>query len=148
MSSHFLTCFGLWVLLLPGRVGAQPATSRFRFHRGLMGTQFTLTFYAPDSLTAQRASVAVSARMDSLNQIMNDYADGSEINRLSETSGQGRWVRVSPDLFNVLQKAQTIARLSNGRFDPTIGPLSLLWRRAVRQGQFPTAKQRRQARRA
>jgi thiamine biosynthesis lipoprotein len=86
--------------------------------------------------------------MDSLNQIMSDYADGSEINRLSETSGQGRWVQVSADLFNVLQKAQTIAWLSNGRFDPTIGPLSLLWRRAVRQGQFPTAKQRRQARRA
>jgi len=113
-----------------------------------MGTQFTLTLYAPDSLTAQRASAAVNARMDSLNQTMSDYTDGSEINRLSETSGRGQRVRISPDLFNALQKAQTIARLSNGRFDPTIGPLSLLWRRAVRRGEFPTAKQRRRARRA
>ena len=113
-----------------------------------MGTQFTLTLYAPDQLIAQRANAAVNARMDSLNQTMSDYMDGSEINRLSETSGQDRWVRVSPDLFNVLQKALTIAQLSNGRFDPTIGPLSLLWRRAVRRGEFPTAKQRRQARRA
>lgn len=111
-----------------------------------MGTQFTLILYAPDSLTAQRANAAVNARMDTLNQVMSDYLDGSEINRLSETSGQDRWVRVSPDLFNVLQKARTIARLSNGRFDPTIGPLSLLWRRAVRRGEFPTGKQRRQAR--
>ena len=113
-----------------------------------MGTQFNLIVYAPDSLTAQRANAAVNARMDSLNQTMSDYLDGSEINRLSRTSGSGRWVRVSAPLFDVLQKAQTIARLSDGRFDPTVGPLSLLWRRAVRRGVFPKARERRRARRA
>ncbi|GAB3033708.1 FAD:protein FMN transferase [Spirosoma pulveris] len=113
-----------------------------------MGTQFNVIFYAPDSLTAQRAYGAVSVRMDSLNQVMSDYMDGSEINRLSATAGTGQWVPVSADLFNVLKKAQTIARLSNGRFDPTVGPLSLLWRRAVRRKEFPTDKERRRARRA
>lgn len=113
-----------------------------------MGTQFNLILYASDSLTASRANRAVSARMDTLNQVMSDYLDGSEINRLSATAGSGQWVPVSNDLFAVLQKAQTIARLSNGRFDPTVGPLSLLWRRAVRRKEFPTAKQRRQAHRA
>lgn len=138
----------LILLLVPGLVIAQPEMARFSFRRGLMGTQFTLTFFAPDSLTARRVNQAVNARMDSLNQVMSDYMDGSEINRLSESSGQNRWVRVSPDLFNVLHKAKTIAELSNGRFDPTIGPLSLLWRRAVRRGEFPSASVRRQARRA
>lgn len=113
-----------------------------------MGTQFNLIFYAPDSLTAQRANAAVSARMDSLNQTMSDYLDGSEINRLSATAGSGRWIPASDDLFAVLQKAKQIARLSNGRFDPTVGPLSLLWRRAVRRGVFPSANVRRRARRA
>lgn len=130
---------------MPGLVIAQPEMARFSFRRGLMGTQFTLTFFAPDSLTARRVNEAVNARMDSLNQVMSDYMDGSEINRLSASSGQNRWVRVSPDLFNVLEKANTIARQSNGRFDPTIGPLSLLWRRAVRRGEFPSASARRQA---
>lgn len=138
--------------LVPPEVWAQPtqqgAAQRFTFRRGLMGTQFTLTLYASDSLAANRANVAVSARMDSLNQIMSDYLDGSEINRLSETAGSGRWVPVSAELFDVLQKAQTIARLSRGRFDPTIGPLSLLWRRAVRRNTFPTPAERRKARRA
>ena len=127
---------------------AVQAQSRFTFHRGLMGTQFNVIFYAPDSLTAQRANTAVSVRMDSLNEIMSDYLDGSEINRLSATAGLGKRVPVSAELFDVLQKAQTITRLSNGRFDPTVGPLSLLWRRAVRRGQFPVANERRRARRA
>lgn len=113
-----------------------------------MGTEFTLTLYAPDSLTARRANRAVSGRMDSLNQIMSDYLDGSEINRLSATAGSDRWVPVSVELFDVLQKAQTLARLSRGRFDPTVGPLSLLWRRAVRRKEFPTRSERRRARRA
>ncbi|QJW91661.1 FAD:protein FMN transferase [Spirosoma taeanense] len=113
-----------------------------------MGTQFSLTFYAADSLTASRANAAVSARMDTLNQIMSDYLDGSEINRLSATGGSRRWVSVSAELFEVLQKAWTIARLSHGRFDPTIGPMSLLWRRAVRRREFPGPTERRRARRA
>lgn len=135
-------------LLLPRSVAAQQALHRFTFHRGLMGTQFNLILFAPDSLTAQRANAAVSIQMDSLNQVMSDYLDGSEINRLSATAGTGRWVPVSADLFDVLQKARTIAQKSHGRFDPTVGPLSLLWRRAVRRNQFPTAKERRRARRA
>ncbi|WP_460968895.1 FAD:protein FMN transferase [Spirosoma migulaei] len=135
--------------MLPVFVHAQSnAQTRFSFHRGLMGTQFNVIFYAPDSLIAQRAYTAVSARMDSLNQVMSDYMDGSEINRLSATSGSGQWTPVSIDLFNVLQKAQTIARLSKGRYDPTLGPLSLLWRRAVRRKEFPTVRERHRARRA
>lgn len=113
-----------------------------------MGTQFNVIFYAPDSLTAQQANAAVNRRMDSLNQTMSDYLDGSEINRLSRTAGSGKWTAVSTDLFNVLHKAQTIARLSDGRFDPTMGPLSLLWRRAVRRMAFPTKTERHRARRA
>ncbi len=136
---------GLLAILLAGTAQAQ---SRFVFHRGLMGTQFNVILYASDSLIAQQAYGAVSARMDSLNQIMSDYLDGSEINRLSATAGSGKWVPVSVDLFNVLHKAQTIARLSGGRFDPTVGPLSLLWRRAVRRKEFPHRQERRRARRA
>ncbi|CAN5644018.1 FAD:protein FMN transferase [soil metagenome] len=135
-------------MLLTGLVMAQPDLARFSFRRGLMGTQFNVIFYAPDSLIARRAYAAVSVRMDSLNQVMSDYMDGSEINRVSATAGSGKWVSVSTDLFNVLGKAQTIAHLSNGQFDPTVGPLSLLWRRAVRRKEFPTAKERRLARRS
>lgn len=127
---------------------AQPAPTlaRYTFQRALFGTQFLATLYAADSTTARVAYTAVSARMDSLSQIMSDYLDGSEINLLSQTAGQNRFVPVSPTLFDVLTKAQTIARTSGGRFDFTIGPLTQLWRRAVRRGEFPTARQQRIAR--
>ncbi len=137
----------LLLLALPawgGLDGPRP----FHFKRGLMGTTFAVTLYAPDSLAAQRAYEAVSARMDSLNQHLSDYLDGSEINRLSATGGSGTWVRVSPALFDVITHALSIARQSGGRYDPTIGPLSQLWRRAVRQRQLPPTAERERTRRA
>ncbi|KAB7732925.1 FAD:protein FMN transferase [Rudanella paleaurantiibacter] len=143
--SWFIICFmllGTW-----STTQAQPL-ERYSFRRGLMGTQFTVTLYAPDSLTAQRVYAQVSARMDTLNTILSDYLDGSEINRLSQSSGSKQAVPVSAELFDILQKGCRIAHQSGGRFDPTIGPLSQLWRRAVRQRTFPPAKERRQARRA
>lgn len=148
MTALFRLTAGLLLLGWPCLATAQPDTlRRYTFRRGLMGTEFTLTLYAPDSSTAQRASTAVNARMDSLNLSMSDYLDGSEINRLPVTGGTGQWVRISRALFSVLQKAYWVAQTSGGRYDPTIGPLSQLWRRAVRRGEFPTARQRRKARR-
>lgn len=147
VPSYRLLIIYLLVLIITASANAQPQ-SRYTFHRGLMGTQFNVILYAPDSIKAQQAYQAVSNRMDTLNQIMSDYLDGSEINRLSASSGTNTWVPVSAELFDVLQKAVTIAQKSAGRFDPTIGPLSQLWRRAVRRNQFPTRNERKQARKA
>ncbi|MFC5412807.1 FAD:protein FMN transferase [Larkinella bovis] len=138
-----------WTLCLINVIqvaNAQPLR-RYTFDRGLFGTEFRQIFYAPDDNTAQRIRRAVDARMDSLNVVMSDYLDGSEINRLSATAGSGQWVRVSPSLYDVLWKAVLMARKSDGLFDPTIGPLSQLWRRAVRRKIFPTQAELRKAHR-
>jgi thiamine biosynthesis lipoprotein len=46
-------------------------------------------------------------------------------------------VEVSDDLFRVLRAAQQLARDSEGAFDVTVGPLSVLWRHARREGELP-----------
>jgi thiamine biosynthesis lipoprotein len=125
---------------------AQPLR-RYTFDRGLFGTEFRQIFYAPNDSIAQRVRRAVDARMDSLNVVMSDYLDGSEINRLSATAGSGQWVSVSPALFDVLSRAVSIANASDGLFDPTVGPLSQLWRRAVRRKIFPSKPELRKAHR-
>ena len=133
-------------LLVTGTVSGQ-SLHRYAFTRPLYGTECTLIFYAPNQQTAQRVRTAVDARLDSLNGVMSDYLDGSEINRVSASAGSGAWVTVSADLFAVLWRAQSIARASGGRFDPTVGPLALLWRRAVRRKVFPSGTERRRAHR-
>lgn len=112
------------------------------FHSNHMGTRFNIVLYADsteDSL-AKKAADTAFARIEELNQIMSDYEENSELNRLSRTSGSGEAVRVSDDLFTVIKESIRMAELSDGLFDITIGPMSKFWRvvRMSPDPQLPT----------
>jgi thiamine biosynthesis lipoprotein len=102
-----------------------------------MGTTFQVLLYAVDSAQAREAALAAFRRIDTLNAILSDYRDDSELNALCRTAGSGQWVRVSPDLWRVLRISHRAARKSNGAFDVTVGPVVRLWRRARRQHELP-----------
>jgi len=102
-----------------------------------MGTLFTLTFYAPDAPAADAAAQAAFKRIDALEDVMSDYQADSELNQLCDKP-YGQPVPVSADLFDVLQQAQRISKLSDGAFDVTIGPCVRLWRFARKRKVLPT----------
>src|SRR5262249_52441771 len=104
-----------------------------------MGTLFTITLYAPDSVTATNAVAAAFHRIAALDRMMTDYDPESELMRVCQRP-IGTPVRVSDDLFDVLQKAQRVAELSDGAFDVTVGPYVRLWRRARRTQVLPSAE--------
>jgi len=122
-----------------GRDSAAMDGSRTRAGVGRAAAGIGQTFRERDSLQAALAAEAVFRLADSLNNLLSDYIDSSEINRLSGASGQGRWVRVSPPLFGILQKAMVAALASEGNYDVTIGPVVRLWRTARRTHVFPDA---------
>lgn len=101
-----------------------------------MGARFRIVLYAPDAATAARASQAAFKRIAALDNIMSDYVESSELMRLCRESG-GPPVKLSGDLYRVLNKAQEVAAKSDGAFDVTVGPLVQLWRRARREHELP-----------
>lgn len=105
-----------------------------------MGTTFNVLLYAADPVQARAAADAAFRRIDTLNAILSDYRDDSELSRLSRTAGSGQWVKVSPDLWRVLRRSHRAARKSNGAFDLTVGPVVRLWRRARRQHELPAGE--------
>ena len=106
-----------------------------------MGSPFKLVFYANNDSVAQIAANKAFGRVEQLNEIMSDYRDGSEINRLSAQSGKGKWVHVSKDLFDILAVSQDISSKTGGAFDATLGPLVQMWRHATRKSIFPTKEE-------
>lgn len=107
--------------------------SRFEFKAQKMGTIFNLVLYAADAQKANQASNLAFEKVDTLNQIFSDYAADSEINTLVKRKFQ----KISPSLTEVLAFALYVSKATDGAFDVTIGPLSKLWRRAFRRGEFP-----------
>lgn len=120
---------------------------RFEFKQPHMGTLFTITLYAPGEAQAREASDAASAKITALEQVMTDYDPESELMQLCRRP-VGEPTRVSTELFDVLEKSQRVAELSDGAFDVTVGPVVRLWRRTRRTGTLPPAEVLAQARAA
>jgi thiamine biosynthesis lipoprotein len=125
------------VTLAGCRTATNSALHRFEFKQPHMGTLFTITLYAQDEAKAREASDAAFAKIASLEQMMTDYDPESELMQLCRKP-VGEPVRVSDELFEVLQKCQQLAELSGGAFDVTVGPVVRLWRRARRTETLPS----------
>ena len=119
---------------------------RYEFAHPQMGTMFRIILYANDSLSASYATNKAFSHLDELNLILSDYREDSEINTLCRTSGKNKYIKVSNDLWAILQESVKAAKLSKGYFDVTIGPMTQLWRRMKRQKQLPSQQQIEEAR--
>ncbi|MES1159213.1 MAG: FAD:protein FMN transferase, partial [Bacteroidota bacterium] len=96
-------------LVLTGINQLASGQTKYIFERPEMGSPFTITIDAADSAAAASAASAAFQKAETLNSILSDYIDSSEINRLSATSGKGQYVAVSPPLFNILLRSQEAA---------------------------------------
>jgi thiamine biosynthesis lipoprotein len=132
----------------PARIGD---LQRFEYHQLKLGSDFNLVFYAADQSTADAAAAAAYAEVDRYDVVLNDYSATSEISRLSQKTLDGSMAaptEISPELADVLGIALSAARLTDGVFDPTIGPFVQLWRRSRRLQQLPTPERIAEARQA
>lgn len=125
------------LLLLSLPVATLCQKSRFQFQEQKMGSPFGIIMYAEDSATAADIAQRAFLLVDSLNMIFSDYEKNSEINKLSSCAGRDSFISVSPLLFDVLRRSKEAWRISDGRFDITIGTLSHLWRGARKANRFP-----------
>ena len=133
-SSLFGNALPLSVILLAACAtpSDKAAWQRFEFNEPEMGVNFGLKFYARDKSAARRAAKEVYKRIETLNAIFSDYNPNSELNRLTQQP-VGRPVKVSAELFAILQLAHSLSLETNGAFDVTAGPYTRLWRQARRQ---------------
>jgi FAD:protein FMN transferase len=147
MSVFSILCVGFCHLIPLFPVGnsarPEPPTQRFEFEAKHMGTIFRIVLYAEDKAGAKKAADAGFARVAELDGIMSDYKQDSELMQLCNKFAKevAPPVKVSDDLFFVLQKAQALAKKSDGAFDVTVGPVVQLWRLAARTQELPDQKE-------
>ncbi|MEO5912763.1 MAG: FAD:protein FMN transferase [Luteolibacter sp.] len=106
------------------------------FERGLMGTRFAITCHSSDPEMAKQAAEAAFDEAERINQVASDYIADSELLAISKHPA-GTPVTVSPLLFRLLSEARDLAEKSGGSFDPTLGPLTRLWRESRRRNHLP-----------
>ena len=106
----------------------------------VMGTIFEITAYGAsreDTVTAVEQSFAAIRQAD---EILSHYRAESDLMRLNRSASQGT-VTVDRDLYRVLEEALRFARLSEGAFDVTVGPLVRLWAEAADRDRAPSEQE-------
>lgn len=116
------------------RERAEPLASRERFTSSAMGVVVEITIDDDDSDRARAAARAGQEELERIDWILSDWKDRSELGLLNDRAELR--VKASPELRETLAKALAVADASDGRFDPTVGPLVALWRQTRRAGGF------------
>ena len=109
-------------------------------HKYAMGTVFDIVAYAD---SPERASSAIEKAFEEivrLDEVMSNFKPGSDLSRLNR-GAHFQVENVVPDLYRVVAESLPYSQMSAGKFDITVGPLSGLWKAALRGGPVPSAAQ-------
>lgn len=112
------------------------AMEKYSFERPLMGTKFSVVCYAKNREMAEKAAEAAFANAEEINAAASDYLPHSELSLLS-SKPVGIPVPLSPLLFDLLDHSRRLAEATDGAFDPTLGPMTKLWRETRLSGRLP-----------
>lgn len=98
-------------------------------HFETMNTYARIRVLPGDGLTATPAKIAELAEeaVQRVAALMSPVGDASDVTKLN-SANPGEWVSVDPLTWHVVMEAIRWHRLSNGAFDPTIGPVKKLFR--------------------
>jgi thiamine biosynthesis lipoprotein len=144
----------MWSLCLALLLGVDPRAcekpaetpwERLTYEERHMGVLVKFTLYAQDKAIANKAAREAFGKIAEIERIMSDYDPATELRRLSDQHPVGEAVKVSEELFFILEEAQRVSEKSNGAFDVTVGPVVRLWRRARRQNEMPDAERLQEA---
>jgi thiamine biosynthesis lipoprotein len=140
-----LRAFAAAVLLfgsLPGFCrGAADKAPASRTEVGLLGTACTITVYGNG---AEQALDAAFRRIAEIDARMTVNGTDSEVIEVNTASGV-KPVRVSSDTFTVIARGLDFARLGDGAFDITVGPLVKLWGIGTSAARVPSPREIRDA---
>jgi len=123
---YILLFFSFILILHPP---SSQSSNLFKYHQVAMGTIIEITLIGDDEEAAHQAVLQAFQEIKRIETLMSPWLDSSDVARINRSAGKER-VKVSPETFEVIQKAQEISELSEGGFDITIGPLTELWRKA------------------
>jgi len=115
-----------------------PAPAVVHQQRYCMGTMFDIVAYHPSRSTAERAVAGALTEIARLDRVMSHFLPDSELSRLNRDARHG-FVAVDPSLYEVIEQSIRVSRLSNGKFDVTIAPLTKVWKEAHAEGHRPSS---------
>lgn len=113
-------------LLLSGFACTPQKERMFRKTKTIMDTMVTITVVTDTPSGADEVIARAFQEIERLEKAANRYSQNSEIAKINSHAGLTP-VTVSPDIIELLIKAQQVSEKTDGAFDITIGPIVSLY---------------------
>lgn len=104
-----------------------------------MATRFEILLHGDNPTALRAAGEEALAEIARLEARLSIYRPDSEIARVNALAAR-QPVRVTPEVFALLQRARQLSAVTNGAFDITIAPLVKCWGFMGGRGHAPTAE--------
>jgi len=115
--------------------------------RYVMGTIFEIRVRHADQALAVAAIEEGFQAIRETDRLLSDYREDSEVTRLNRATPL-KFLEVSSEMEQALELCAGLVLATGGSFDPTVRPLTALWRKSRETGIAPTSEQRQAAMKA
>ena len=104
--------------------------------RPAISTEITVRVVAPDEATAVACMESAWREMETCALALDRWTEASDVWKINDQAGKFH-AEVSPVTISCLGAAKEVWEATDGAFDPTVGPLLALWRKAQEQDRMP-----------
>ena len=128
------------LLLVPCQGGSSTVSTRGKLyvfnHENVLGTSLELKIIAASPAQSEHAEQAALAEIDRESRILSSWDANSEFSQWVRTSGEP--VRVSPELFEILNLFDEWRDRTHGVLDASAETITRVWKNAAAEKRVPT----------
>ena len=121
---HFVVVLFLLAVFCP--IAGRGEELRLEATADAMGSTYSLILYGEDRAKLEGASEDAFEEVRRLDRMLSNYLPSSEWSEVNRFAAM-RPVKVSAELFGLIEKCVEYSRRSEGAFDISVGPLMKVW---------------------
>ena len=119
-------CLLTGAALLPALLITPVQAEWYQENQAIMGTRISVELWHDDPATAKQCEEAVFTEMHRIDALMSPYKEDSQLAKINREASQ-QPVKVSPELYRLIEQSQKISELSDGAFDITFASVGYLY---------------------
>ena len=106
----------------------------------LMGSTFEITVVDDDAIRANKNIDAAVAEIKRIERLISSWDMALQTSEINKNAG-AKAVRVKKELFQLIERAKSISKLTDGAFDISYASMDRIWKFDESMGQMPSDKE-------
>lgn len=104
--------------------------------RYLMGCFVEIEAHGDHPKQSEKAVEEAFSEMKRIEYLLSKFLPDSVVSHINQSAGK-KAVRVSEEVFELIQRCLHFSEFTKGTFDITVNPLTTLWQQAEKEGRLP-----------